>query len=66
MLLLLTVFLILINYSKSCLTEKCNSKCLSGNNANKNTKLSNNYDSVLRPNINEETDEDTSSIFKQA
>lgn len=27
-------------YSESCLREKCNSKCLTGNNINGNTKLS--------------------------
>ena len=46
---------------ESCLTENCNSKCLSGNNMNENTKLSNNSDSALYPLTNkiEETDEDT-------
>ena len=34
---------------ESCLTENCNSKCLSGNNMNENTKLSNNSDSALYP-----------------
>ena len=51
-------------YMEFCLTKNCNSKCLSGNNINGNTKLSNNSDSVLSPltNINEETDKDALSI----
>ena len=36
-------------YRESCLTENCNLKCLSGNNINGNTKLSNNSDSVFKP-----------------
>ena len=54
-------------YRESCLTENCNSKCLSGNNINRNIKLSNNSDSVLSPltNINEETDEDALGILNK-
>ena len=54
-------------YRESCLTENCNSKCLSGNNINANTKLSNNSDSVVSPlnNINEETNEDALSILNK-
>ena len=50
-------------YRESCLTENYNSKCLSGNNIDGNTKLSNNSDSVKSPltNINEETNEDALS-----
>ena len=54
-------------YSESCLTENSNSKCLSWNNVNENTKLSNNSDDVLSPliNINEETDEDTLTFLNK-
>ena len=54
-------------YGESRLTENYNSKCLSGNNINGNTKLSNNSDSVLSPltNINEETDEGALSILNK-
>ena len=51
---------------ESCLTENCNSKCLSGN-INRNTKLSNNSENVLSPlpNINEENNEDALSILNK-
>ena len=52
---------------ESCLTENCNSKCLSGNIINGNTKLSNNSENVLSPlpNINEENNEDALSILNK-
>ena len=54
-------------YSEFCLTENCNSRCLSGNNINESTKLSNNSYSVLSPwtNINEEVNEETLSILNK-
>ena len=65
---LLLIFLILIDYnSEFCLTENCNSKCLYGNNINESTKLSNNSNIVLShlTNINDEKDENTSSILNK-
>ena len=40
-----SVFNVSCLYSESCLTENCNSKCLSRNNANGNPKLLKNSDS---------------------